>query len=269
MKSFFWHSLLLLAVALVASTVSAQQRINVVVQYPGLQQNDTTLQYSQPTRLSQVLDDAIAPLNPQQLAQINWSRARLGSDTLNQQFAEKRQHVTDQLAGLADFWQQRGRHNYRAGADYLRRQLNDLRYFPAFYMGIELDRTRTVLQQNPLLSVADGNTFYLRLAAGLPPVRDLGLDAKSTAAADTQGFALAPNGDIAQVPTGLYNRNQTPQCYAHRVSNPLHNKYTGQCATPVTLAPVHLLHTHALPEDYKKLNSNIAEILKFAIGDAQ
>lgn len=274
MNAFIKNALLAFAALLlttVATTVHAQQSqpaITVVVTYPGLSLPEVTLEYPQPIRLNVLLQDATTNLTTEQLGSINWSKARLGSDKLNEQFKKKQNDLDAKLANLARFWRDRGEHNYRSGINFIRRQLNDQTYFPSYYMGLEPDRTRLVLQENPFITQVDGSTFYLRLSTGRAQSIELGLDKASDAASSTHTFAIAVNGNIAKKPTGLYNTGEPGECFRHDHTNPLANKSTGLCDIHITVPGITLLSDHVLQSN-KNLNQEIAELAKFAVGASQ
>lgn len=269
MKQFAIITVLALCSLTASLTAWAQSAVKVQVEYPGMQQQALTLNYPQPVRLNTVLQDATNDLSAEQFSAINWSLGRLGSDKLTDKFNQRRRELEQRLNDLELFWQQRGYHNYRSGVNYLRRQLNELQYAPAYYMGLDYDRTKLRLQSNPILSQADGNTFYLRLPAGTATRLDIGLDQASAASSANFAYSVAKNGDIARIPVALYNRHETPVCFYHSAHQPLQNQAGERCKNAINTEQFYLLHQHALPQGYQDLNQRIAEILKFAIGDAQ
>lgn len=245
------------------------QSASVKVVYKGMGVQNKELNYPAPVRLNQVLEDATDSLTPEQFAAINWSKSRLGSTKLQQQLEQKRKNVDKKLTQLELLWQRRGQATYRQGINYLRRQLNDLEFLPAYYVGLEFDRTRVNLQQNPILSSFEADTFVLFLATGSVQNLDLGLDKNSDAADDSFSYAIANNGDYAVVPSAYFNSKKTPHCYRHRVSEPFNNEDVGVCQQQVNTPIISLLRDRILVRGYQQLNQEIAELLKFAVGEKQ
>ncbi|AVJ55265.1 hypothetical protein C5610_02465 [Idiomarina sp. OT37-5b] len=236
------------------------QSFKVTVHYPGLERASQELLFEQPTRLADVVQAAVAGLDKLALTQIRWSNAKINTPELQQQLQQQRQGVLTQLRELLEYWEKRQQY---AMVNGIKRLADDIRRWPltaTYQLGIAPDLLRTRLDDNVLLSNALSPSYTLILPAVEPEAQRLGLAADEPAADGLHRWAIAANGEIAEVAIGYYNQALASDCYAVARRTPLSLVSTGPCHLSASVQAHSLvgLSYRARTGRFAELNKDIA-----------
>ncbi|PYE30704.1 capsule biosynthesis protein GfcC [Idiomarina fontislapidosi] len=265
--------LLLILLVSFSQFAAAQVKVNVYLhqnaEQPGAVTWQKSYELSQSERISNVYERILNDLNAEDLAQINWSASRLSSDFLQARLERHRERMVEKLDQLARHW---NRQDEQQVADSIKRLAAQVSRWPlqaTYSFNLKPDQTRLILQQNPLLTRADGRVFNWHLYSFPHKALTLGLP-EDLAGVDSDFLWRAlPNGTVAKQPVAYYNQRLPAACYQHDERSPMQTVNAEQaerCAIKGNLIhSVRLLSEHWLTDETKQLDLELMLLAKFIL----
>lgn len=257
----------------VSQIAAAQVKVNVYLHQNPEQPGDVSWQksyeLSQPERISQVYERILSDINADELAQINWSASRLSSDFLQARLERHRERMVEQLEQLARHW---SRQDEQQVADSIKRLAAQVSRWPlqaTYSFNLTPDQTRLILQQNPLLTRADGRVFNWHLYSFPHKALTFGLPEDLAGVDNDFLWNVLPNGTVAKQPVAYYNQRLPAACYPHDERSPMQTVNADQaqrCAIKGNLIhSVRLLSEYWLTDETEQLDLELMLLAKFIL----